>query len=238
MVRLARRSSLGVVLGRAWAATALMARWLYDGEMSTHRVLISQEQIAARIAELGEQITRDLTPRVGDGGNEDGVVGLGSGSAIGGKATNRLDPSQRLVLIPVLTGALVFVADLIRHIPLQMNIRPVTISSYPGAATASQGANIHGGVPTDLGGSHVLIVDDILDSGRTLGLLRRIVTAQNPASVRIAVLLDKHKPSGRAEDVEVEYVGFGVQDEFVVGYGLDYDGLYRNLPYVAVMGEV
>jgi hypoxanthine phosphoribosyltransferase len=117
-----------------------------------------------------------------------------------------------------------------------MSIRPVVITSYPGTATTSQGANIQGAVPTDLAGAHVLIVDDILDSGRTLGLLRRVVEAQRPASVRIAVLLRKSKPGGREEDVEVEYTGFDIEDEFVIGYGLDYDGYFRNLPDIGVMG--
>lgn len=197
--------------------------------MSNQRILISSPQIAERIAALGSEITRDLQAQ------------LGAAAAIPAKLIAK-SPAQsqetpRVVLIPVLTGALVFFADLIRHIPLQMNIRPVTVSSYPGAAMTSQGANIHGGVPTDLNGAHVLIVDDILDSGRTLGLLKRIIAAQKPASLRIAVLLRKHKPGGRDEEVDVEYAGFDIQDEFVVGYGLDFDGYYRNLPHVAVMSE-
>jgi hypoxanthine phosphoribosyltransferase len=118
-----------------------------------------------------------------------------------------------------------------------MSIRPVVVSSYPGTATSSQGANIHGAVPTDLQGAHVVIVDDILDSGRTLGLLRRVIAAQNPASLRIAVLLRKSKRDGRDEDVDVEYAGFDIEDEFVIGYGLDYDGYFRNLPDIGVMGE-
>jgi hypoxanthine phosphoribosyltransferase len=138
--------------------------------------------------------------------------------------------------MPILTGSLVFTADLIRNVPVKMSIRPVVITSYPGTATTSQGANIQGAVPTDLAGAHVLIVDDILDSGRTLGLLRRVVEAQRPASVRIAVLLRKSKPGGREEDVEVEYTGFDIEDEFVIGYGLDYDGYFRNLPDIGVMG--
>ena len=160
---------------------------------------------------MGLQITRDLAPALAR------------------------EPDQRLVLMPVLTGALIFVADLVRHIPHQMNIRPVTISSYPGTATSTQGATIQSALPTDLRDAHVLIVDDILDSGRTLGLLRRVVAAQHPASLRLAVLLNKRKRAGRDEEVEVEYSGFDIEDEFVVGYGLDYDGYYRNLPDIAVL---
>lgn len=174
-------------------------------------VLISRDRIAERVREMGRQITADLAPALA------------------------ADPQQRLVLMPVLTGALFFVADLVRHIPHQMNIRPVTISSYPGTATTSQGANIQGGIPTDLRGAHVVVVDDILDSGRTLGLLRRVVEAQMPASLRIAVLLRKRKPGGREEEVNVQYSCFEIDDEFVIGYGLDYDGYYRNLPDIAVL---
>lgn len=215
----------------------------YPSFVTQFQTLIPRRTIAARVEHLGRQITADLAPALA------------------------ADLEQRLVLMPVLTGALVFVADLIRHIPHQMNIRPVTISSYPGAATTSQGAAIQSAIPTDLQNQHVLIVDDILDSGRTLGLLKRLVAAQNPASLRIAVLLRKHKLprlahasaawsipadgvapfhpapnsqgataiSGRDEDVEVHYVGFDIDDLFVIGYGLDYDGYYRNLPDVGLL---
>jgi hypoxanthine phosphoribosyltransferase len=177
------------------------------------RVLISRDRIAARVADLGRQITADLERS------------MASGPA-----------GQSLVLVPILTGSMVFLADVIRHIPLQMSIRPVTIRSYPGTATTSHGAAIMGDVPTDLAGTHVLIVDDILDSGRTLGLLRRLFMAQRPASLRIAVLLRKDEATGRREEkVEVEYVGFDIGDEFVIGYGLDYDGYYRNLPDIGVL---
>ena len=182
--------------------------------MRIARVLITRDQIARRVEEMGRGIAADL---------------LASGAGA--------PASSRVVLIPILTGSLVFVADLIRHMPVQMSIRPVTISSHPGTSTTSQGATIEG-LPTDLKGRHVLIVDDILDSGRTLGLLRRVIEAQRPASLRIAVLLDKYKPGGRDEHVEVEYAGFEIADEFVVGYGLDYDGLWRNLPDIGVLEGV
>lgn len=178
--------------------------------MPVQRILIDRDRISKRNAELGKQITADL------------------------RASGADAPGQRTVLVPILTGALVFTADLIRHVPLQMSIRPVTISSYPGTAMKSQGATISGGVPTDLAGAHVLIVDDILDSGRTLGLIKRVIQAQHPASLRLAVLLNKHKSGGREEHVDVEYAGFDIEDEFVIGYGLDFDGLYRNLPDICV----
>jgi len=186
--------------------------------MRIQKVLIRREQIAQRVAELGREITEAL---------ERERLELE-------RAGQKPGP---LVLVPVLTGALVFVADLVRHMPVSMSIRPVTLSSYPGKATSSQGVTVQSGLPTDLKGARVLVVDDILDSGRTLGLLRRVIAAQQPQSQRLAVLLNKTKPGGRDEDVAVEYFGFRIDDEFVVGYGLDYDGLYRNVPDIVTLAE-
>lgn len=193
-----------------------------------HRVLISRETIAARLHEMGRQLTADYAFAA----KPDGVGGSGGGG--GAKAGSEASP--RLVVVPIMTGSLMFLCDLIRCMPVQMQIRPVTIASYPGTATSSQGAAIRGDIPTDLAGAHVLIVDDILDSGRTLGLLRRMISAQHPASLKIAVLLRKTEETGRRQEhVDVEYVGFDIADEFVIGYGLDYDGLYRNLPEICVL---
>lgn len=177
--------------------------------MDVRRVLIGRDEIARRVVELGEQVTADL----------------------------RAMPPGPVVLVPVLTGSFVFVADLIRHVPVKMSIRPITVSSYPGTATSSQGVEIRGELPTNLAGAHVLLVDDILDSGRTLGLIKRMIAAQGPASLRVAVLLRKRKPDGRSEEVDVEYAAFEIDDLFVVGYGLDYDGYFRNLPEIAVLGD-
>lgn len=173
------------------------------------RVLIDRGRIADRVKELGAQIAADLA--------------------------RDASPAGEVVLVPILTGSIVFVADLIRQMPLKLSLGVVAVSSYPGAATQSRGAGIRGDVPTDLGGKHVLIVDDILDSGRTLGLMRRLIDAQRPGSLRVCVLLRKPAAS-RREDVPVEYVGFDIPDAFVVGYGLDYDGHFRNLPDIAVLG--
>lgn len=177
------------------------------------RTLIDRERIARRVAELGREITSDI---------ERELEGRGG-------------PDAEVVLLCALTGALVFTADLIRHMPLKLAVRTVTVSSYPGTAITSQGVNIRGEIPTDLAGKHVLIVDDILDSGRTLGLLRRVIAAQQPASLRVIVLLRKTKAAGRDEDVTADYAGFDIADDFVVGYGLDFDGYFRNLPDVAVL---
>lgn len=186
------------------------------------RVLIDRHRIAGRIEQMGRQITTDIERSMAEA------------------HARTSDPvsEQRMVLVPILTGSMIFMADLIRHIPVKMSIRPVTIKSYHGTATTTQGATIAGDVPTDLEGAHVLVVDDILDSGRTLGLIRRLFAAQRPASLRIAVLLRKDEATGRRQEhVEVEYAGFEIGDEFVIGYGLDYDGYYRNLPDIGVLEQ-
>lgn len=170
------------------------------------RVLLTAEQIAARVVELSRQISDDL---------------------------DRLGPSEGVVLVPVLTGSIIFVADLVRRLPLKLRIGVTTVSSYPGKATSSQGAGLVGQLPPALTGRHVLVVDDILDSGRTLRLLRETIAQQRPASLRACVLLRKEIPSAMA--TPCEYVGFDIPDVFVVGYGLDYDDHYRNLPYVGVL---
>lgn len=141
--------------------------------------------------------------------------------------------ADRVVLMPILTGSIVFTADLIREMPIKLSMRVVAVSSYPGASTSSKGALLRGAMPTDLGGRHVVVIDDILDSGQTLGLIRDLVLEQRPASLRVVVLLDKQVK--RKTEVKADLVGFEIPDEFVVGYGLDYDGYYRNLPEVAVL---
>lgn len=143
-------------------------------------------------------------------------------------------PPGEVVLIPILTGAIVFAADLIREMPLKLSLRVVAVSSYPGRSMASKGASLRGDLPSDLHRRHVLIVDDILDSGQTLGTVRDLIAEQSPASLRICVLLRKAVPR-RTIEVQPDYVGFDIPDEFVVGYGLDYDGYYRNHPEIAVL---
>lgn len=186
--------------------------------MSRERVLISRERIAQRVAEIGLEMSHQLAREA----EKFRAAGQSAGP---------------IVMVPVLTGALVFVSDLIRNMPVSMSIKPVTLSSYPGKSVTSQGVTVQSGVPTDLRGCRVVLVDDILDSGQTLGLLRRMVMAQNVQSLRTVVLLDKKKPSGRKEEVPIEFAGFEIEDEFVVGYGLDYDGLYRNVPDIVVLDE-
>lgn len=172
-------------------------------------ILIDEARIAARVGEMARDIAADLQREVAQSGID------------------------RIVLVPILTGAMVFVADLIRQMPLKLALGVVAVSSYPGRTIASKGAAIRGELPPDLVGRHVLIVDDILDSGQTLGLIRELVQEQRPASLRICVLLRKNVK--RAVEVPVDYVGFDIPDEFVVGYGLDYDGFYRNYPQIGTI---
>ncbi len=139
--------------------------------------------------------------------------------------------SDGLIIVTVLSGSLVFLADLIRKLPLMLRIGLVTVSSYPGGTTRSAGAKLLTSSYPELQNRDVLLVDDILDTGGTLRLVQREIRAAVPRSLRTAVLLRK---TGKAPpDVTVDFVGFDIEDVFVVGYGLDYDGLYRNLPHIA-----
>ncbi|MCA9290268.1 MAG: hypoxanthine phosphoribosyltransferase [Phycisphaerales bacterium] len=169
-------------------------------------ILISREQIAERVRELGREIAGDL---------------------------DAMDDGAEIVLLPILTGAVIFVADLMRQLPQKVRIKVVTVSSYPGTATSSKGADIIGALPEELGGKHVLIIDDILDSGQTIRAIRAAVEARDPRSVRACVLLRKQIES--AMSTPCEYVGFDIPDRFVVGYGLDYDNYYRNLPDIGTL---
>ncbi len=141
-----------------------------------------------------------------------------------------------ITLAALMTGAMIFAADLIRHLPIMMRVHLVSMSSYPGGATRSQGVRALTAYPSDLTGQNLLILDDILDSGRTLAMAVREVLAAGAASVRTCVLL--RKPAHRRADdgvAEADYVGFDIPDQFVVGYGLDHDDYYRNLPDIAVL---
>lgn len=138
-----------------------------------------------------------------------------------------------LTLLPVLAGSLIFTADLIRDLPLKMKIALVQLSAYPGTATSAQPPRVVMDIAGDIKGRDVLLIDDILDSGNTLRRVQALVREHGPASVRTAVLL--RKPNKAPTDVPVEFVGFDIDDLFVVGYGLDYDDHYRNLPCIGVL---
>ena len=140
---------------------------------------------------------------------------------------------EDLLLICVLKGAFMFLADLSRALKRPHQLDFMGVSSY-GAGTESSGAvQILLDLKQDIGNQHVLIVEDIIDSGRTLDYMRRNLMARSPASLRIVTLLDK--PERREVDVPVDYTGFDIPNEFVVGYGLDFAEIYRNLPYIAIL---
>lgn len=174
------------------------------------QILLTRAQIADRVRELGDRIARDIN------------------------ADRAGDADAEIVIIPILTGALVLAADLIREMPVRLSLRVVAVSSYPGASITSKGAKIRGELPKDLTGKHVLVIDDILDSGQTIGLVKELILEHKPASLRTCVLLRKPE-SARVRAVDVEYVGFDIPNEFVVGYGLDFGGFYRNYPQIATL---
>ena len=166
-------------------------------------ILVTEEQLKAKVNELGAQITRDYAGR-------------------------------DLLLVSILKGSVVFMADLMRAIQMPCGIDFMVVSSYGGANTTSTGlVKIVKDLDQDLSGKDLLIVEDILDTGITLSHLVPMLKLRNPASVRLCTILSK--PSRRKADIEPDYLGFEVPDEFVVGYGLYYDENYRNLPYVGVL---
>ncbi len=167
------------------------------------RILITREQIAARVAELAGQIAE-------------------------------MYAGKELTLLAILTGSVMFLADLMRELPLRMRLDVMSVSSYPGDATQSQGPRIVMPSLSDLENRHVLLMDDILDTGQTLEAIAGNVRRQGPGSLRTCVLLQKNRP-GQPLPIHVDFVGFQVPDEFVVGYGLDYDHLYRNLSEICVL---
>lgn len=137
------------------------------------------------------------------------------------------------VFIGVLKGSFIFMADLVRACDLRCTLDFMVVSSY-GSGTISSGAvEIVKDLSQDIAGKDVIIVEDILDSGNTLSYLVKYMSARNPASIRIVTLLDK--PERRTADVKADYSGFVIPDAFAVGYGLDYDQKYRNLPYIGVL---
>ncbi len=165
-------------------------------------VLISEEQLAAKVAEMGAAISRDYQ-------------------------------GKKLMIIGVLKGSVVFMSDLLRRITITVEMDFMAVSSYGSGTKTSGVVKILKDLDRLIQGYHILIVEDILDSGMTLSYLTELLQDRSPASIRIATLLDK--PERRKVDIRPDYVGFQIPDEFVVGYGLDYAELYRNLPYVGVL---
>lgn len=137
---------------------------------------------------------------------------------------------KNLLVVGILKGSLYFMADLTRYIDLPLKLDFLAVSSYGGGTTSSGAVKIVKDIDIDLEGYDILLVEDILDSGRTLNYVKKMLEARNPASISIATLLDK--PERRVVNLTPDYVGCDVPDEFVVGYGLDYDQKYRNIPYI------
>jgi hypoxanthine phosphoribosyltransferase len=171
-------------------------------EDGVEEVLLSEETIRARVAAMGEEISREYAGR-------------------------------ELVIVGVLTGAVTFLADLIRNIALPLELDFVAMSSYGKATQSSGEVRLIKDLGHPVEGKHVLVAEDIADTGLTLRYLQETLRARNPASLRTCVLLDK--PSRRMVEVPVDFRGFEIEDRFVVGYGLDYAGRYRNLPYIGVL---
>jgi hypoxanthine phosphoribosyltransferase len=170
-------------------------------EKDIQKILISEEEIHARVAEIGAQITRDFKDK---------------------------DP----VFIGVLKGCFIFMADLMRHVSIPCSMDFMAVSSYKG--TSSTGAvKINKDLNQDIEGRHLILVEDILDSGVTLNYLKNYLKVRQPASISIITLMDK--PAHRKAPVTADYACFDVPDAFVVGYGLDYNERYRNLPYIGIL---
>jgi hypoxanthine phosphoribosyltransferase len=162
-------------------------------------ILLSEDQIQKRVAELAVQLRRDYP--------------------------------DDLHLVAVLKGAFVFLSDLIRHIPGDLSVDFIAAASYAQGTTTSGQVRLLNETDLAIEGKHVVIVEDIVDSGTTLGCLQEVLRARNPRSLATLCLLSK--PSRRQIDVKVDYIGFTIDDRFVVGYGLDYAGRYRNLRHIA-----
>jgi len=171
----------------------------------TPTVMLSAEEVQARIASLADEISRDYPA------------------------------GEEIHLVAILKGAFLFLGDLIRAMPRTVTVDFMAVSSYGKGTSSSGEVRMIKDLDSGLEGRHVIIVEDIVDTGLTLSYLQEILHARNPKTLRTACLLSK--PSRRKIDVKVEYVGFTIEDRFVVGYGLDYAEKYRNLPYIGVLNE-
>lgn len=180
--------------------------------MAELKVLISRERIAQRVAEMGAEITRDFS-------------------------------GETVILVGVLKGAAIFLGDLARHIELDATFDFIGVSSYGNRPSPAQQlksgwdstgeVRLTKDVDQSMKQRNVILVEDILDTGLTLTYLKKILLAHQPKAFRIATLLDK--PSRRTQPMQADYVGFRIPDEFVVGYGLDYAEMYRNLPDICIV---
>jgi hypoxanthine phosphoribosyltransferase len=155
--------------------------------------------------------------------------------ALGAEITSDYTDRKGVHLVGVLKGAFVFMSDLVRQIGLPVTIDFLALSSYAAGTTSSGEVKLLKDLDAALAGRHVVVVEDIVDTGLTLSYLQEILRARGPASLRTACLLSK--PSRRKVDVTVDYIGFTIEDRFVVGYGLDYAEQYRHLPYIGTLDQ-
>jgi hypoxanthine phosphoribosyltransferase len=177
---------------------------VYEGDIAS--VLITEQQISDKIQELAKQVAADYP--AGDGGTD-------------------------LLLVGVLKGAVMFMTDMARALPVPVQLEFMAVSSY-GSSTSSSGVvRILKDLDRDIAGRNVLIIEDIVDSGLTLSWLLKNLASRRPASLEVCALL--RKPDAVKVDVPVKYVGFDIPNEFVVGYGLDYAERYRDLPYIGTL---
>jgi hypoxanthine phosphoribosyltransferase len=178
---------------------------VYDGDIAS--VLITEDEIRQKTAELAEQVGKDYA--------------------------DRCTSPNDLLLVGVLKGAVMFMTDFARAVPIPVQLEFMAVSSY-GSSTSSSGVvRILMDLDRDIAGRHVLIVEDIIDSGLTLSWLRGNLESRQPASLEVCTLL--RKPDAVTVDVPVRYVGFDIPNEFVVGYGLDYAQRYRDLPFIGTL---
>jgi len=152
-----------------------------------------------------------------------------------GEQISRDYRSERIVIVGVLKGCFIFLSDLIRQVSVPHEVDFIAVSSYGNSTESSGVVRLLKDLETDIHGRHVLLVEDIVDTGSSLAYIRENLETRNPASLRICALLDKRER--REREVSVDYVGFEIPNRFVVGYGLDYAERYRDLPYVAVLTE-
>lgn len=168
-------------------------------------VMISEEEVDAKIRELAEQISKDYE-------------------------------GKQVHLVCILKGSVFFTCELAKRITVPVSMDFMSVSSYGDGTKSSGVVRIAKDLDETLEGKDVLVIEDIIDSGRTLSYLLEVLGKRNPASMKLCTLLDK--PDRRTHEVHVDYVGFNIPDEFVVGYGLDYAQKYRNLPYIGVVEGV
>lgn len=169
------------------------------------RVMISEEDVDAKIAEIGKQISEDYA-------------------------------GEQVHLVCILKGSVFFTCELAKRITVPVSLDFMSVSSYGDGTKSSGIVKIAKDLDETIEGKNVIVIEDIIDSGRTLSYLLDVLQKRNPKSMKLCTLLDK--PERRVKDVKVDYVGFAIPDEFVVGYGLDYAQKYRNLPYIGVVEGV